>query len=133
MGIFPYIYYMVRGFNITDDESKISLYAGLVTSAFTFAEFATGLFWGRLSDRIGRKPVLLTGLIGTAISVVAFGFAQNLLTAIIARAIGGLLNGYVKHLDEHRHEDRHSDCTEQEYGCAANDCCGACNCQGTPT
>ncbi|KAH7030883.1 major facilitator superfamily domain-containing protein [Microdochium trichocladiopsis] len=93
MGIFPYIYYMVRDFQITDDESKISLYAGLVTSAFTFAEFATGLFWGRLSDRVGRKPVLLTGLIGTAISVVAFGFAPNLLTAIIARAIGGLLNG----------------------------------------
>ncbi|KXJ92229.1 major facilitator superfamily domain-containing protein [Microdochium bolleyi] len=93
MGIFPYIYFMIRDFHITDDDSKISLYAGLVTSAFTFAEFSTGLFWGRLSDRIGRKPVLLTGLIGTAISVVAFGFAPNLLTAIVARAIGGLLNG----------------------------------------
>ncbi|KAK8051977.1 hypothetical protein PG993_003362 [Apiospora rasikravindrae] len=93
MGIFPYVYYMVKDFHITEDHNKISFYAGLVTSAFTFAEFSTGFLWGRLSDRVGRKPVLLTGLIGTALSVLIFGFAQNLWVALAARAIGGLLNG----------------------------------------
>ncbi|KAI1105863.1 MFS general substrate transporter [Jackrogersella minutella] len=93
MGIFPYIYFMIEDFNLTEDKSKISFYAGMVTSAFTFAEFSTGLLWGRLSDKIGRKPVLLTGLIGTAISVLIFGFAPNLTVALIARAVGGLLNG----------------------------------------
>ncbi|RYP90099.1 hypothetical protein DL770_003791 [Monosporascus sp. CRB-9-2] len=93
MGIFPYIYFMIEDFHITEDKSKISFYAGMVTSAFTFAEFVTGLFWGRLSDRIGRKPVLLMGLIGTALSVLIFGFAPNLTVALIARAVGGLLNG----------------------------------------
>ncbi|KAI1083508.1 major facilitator superfamily domain-containing protein [Whalleya microplaca] len=93
MGIFPYIYFMIEDFNITDDKNQISFYAGMVTSAFTFAEFSTGLLWGRLSDRIGRKPVLLTGLIGTALSVLIFGFAPNLTVALMARAIGGLLNG----------------------------------------
>ncbi|RYP78604.1 hypothetical protein DL769_003165 [Monosporascus sp. CRB-8-3] len=93
MGIFPYIYFMIEDFHITEDKSKISFYAGMVTSAFTFAEFATGLFWGRLSDKIGRKPVLLMGLIGTALSVLIFGFAPNLTVALIARAVGGLLNG----------------------------------------
>jgi MFS family permease len=93
MGIFPYIYFMIEDFHITDDDSRISFYAGMVTSAFTFAEFSTGVFWGRLSDKIGRKPVLLTGLIGTALSVLIFGFAKNLYVALIARAIGGLLNG----------------------------------------
>ncbi|RYP54662.1 hypothetical protein DL768_000598 [Monosporascus sp. mg162] len=93
MGIFPYIYFMIEDFHITEDKSKISFYAGMVTSAFTFAEFVTGLFWGRLSDKIGRKPVLLTGLIGTALSVLIFGFAPNLTVALIARAVGGLLNG----------------------------------------
>ncbi len=95
MSIFPYIYYMVEDFNITDDKTKISVYAGMVTSAFTLAEFSTGVLWGRLSDRIGRKPVLLTGLAGTALSVLVFGFAPNLTVALIARALGGLLNGYV--------------------------------------
>ncbi|KAI1450247.1 MFS general substrate transporter [Annulohypoxylon stygium] len=93
MGIFPYIYFMIEDFHITDDKSRISFYAGMVTSAFTFAEFSTGLLWGRLSDKVGRKPVLLTGLIGTAISVLIFGFAPNLTVALIARAVGGLLNG----------------------------------------
>ncbi|OTB08109.1 hypothetical protein M426DRAFT_201156 [Hypoxylon sp. CI-4A] len=93
MGIFPYIYFMIEDFNITEDKSRISFYAGMVTSAFTFAEFSTGLLWGRLSDKVGRKPVLLTGLIGTAISVLIFGFAPNLTVALIARAVGGLLNG----------------------------------------
>ena len=86
---------MVRDFNITEDASKISFYAGLVTSAFTFAEFSTGVLWGRLSDKVGRKPVLLTGLAGTGLSVLIFGFSPNLTVALVARALGGLLNGYV--------------------------------------
>jgi MFS family permease len=93
MSIFPYIYYMIEDFQITDDPSQISVYAGMVTSAFTLAEFATGVLWGRLSDKIGRKPVLLTGLVGTAISVLIFGFAPSLPIALMARALGGLLNG----------------------------------------
>lgn len=98
MSIFPYIYYMVDSFKITDDNSRIAVYAGMVTSAFAFAEFSTGLVWGRLSDKIGRKPVLLTGLAGTALSMLLFGFASNLPVALLARALGGLLNGYVEKL-----------------------------------
>ncbi|KAG9259286.1 major facilitator superfamily domain-containing protein [Emericellopsis atlantica] len=95
MSIFPYIYYMIEDFHITSDASKISVYAGMVTSAFTLAEFATGVLWGRLSDRIGRKPVLLFGLAGTALSVLIFGFAPSLPVALFARALGGLLNGNI--------------------------------------
>ncbi|KAL7818838.1 major facilitator superfamily domain-containing protein [Trichoderma aethiopicum] len=95
MSIFPYIYYMIEDFKITEDPTKISVYAGMVTSAFTLAEFATGVMWGKLSDKIGRKPVLLSGLIGTAISVLIFGFAPSLPVALFARAMGGLLNGNI--------------------------------------
>ncbi|EFY98401.2 MFS transporter [Metarhizium robertsii] len=95
MSIFPYIYYMIQDFHVTDDPSKISVYAGMVTSAFTLAEFATGVLWGKLSDKIGRKPVLLLGLLGTALSVLVFGFAPNLPVALFARALGGLLNGNI--------------------------------------
>ncbi|KAL7950318.1 major facilitator superfamily domain-containing protein [Trichoderma barbatum] len=95
MSIFPYIYYMIEDFKITEDPTQISVYAGMVTSAFTLAEFATGVMWGKLSDKIGRKPVLLSGLIGTAISVLIFGFAPSLPVALFARAMGGLLNGNI--------------------------------------
>jgi MFS family permease len=93
MSIFPYVYFMIEDFHITDDPNKISVYAGMVTSAFTLAEFSTGVLWGKLSDRVGRKPVLLTGLAGTAISAMIFGFAKSLPVALFARALGGLLNG----------------------------------------
>ncbi|KAH0066235.1 MFS general substrate transporter, partial [Aureobasidium melanogenum] len=51
--------------------------------------------WGRLSDKVGRKPILLMGLAGTGISMIVFGFSPNLTTALIARALGGLLNGNI--------------------------------------
>ena len=86
---------MVASFNVTSDERQIAVYAGIVTSAFAFAEFSTGVIWGRISDRIGRKPVLLTGLAGTGLSMLMFGFAPSLPVALLARALGGLLNGYM--------------------------------------
>jgi MFS family permease len=94
MSIFPYIYYMVASFKITSNEKQIAFFAGMVTSSFALAEFATGVLWGRISDRIGRKPVLLCGLAGTGLSMLAFGFAPSLPMALLARALGGLLNGY---------------------------------------
>ncbi|KAF1981358.1 MFS general substrate transporter [Aulographum hederae CBS 113979] len=95
MSIFPYIYYMVKSFKLTDDETQLAVYAGMVTSAFAFAEFAAGVFWGRLSDKVGRKPILLMGMAGTGLSMLMFGFSRNLTTALIARALGGLLNGNI--------------------------------------
>jgi MFS family permease len=93
MSIFPYAYYMVKSFGVAQTEAQISVYVGMVTSAFAFAECASGVFWGRLSDRIGRKKVLLGGLFGTGLSMLLFGFATSLPMALIARALGGLLNG----------------------------------------
>ena len=93
MSIFPYIYYMISTFHITSNDQQIALYAGMVTSAFAFAEFSTGVLWGRLSDKIGRKPVLIGGLAGTALSMILFGFSKSLPMALVARALGGLLNG----------------------------------------
>ena len=93
MSIFPYVYYMILSFDITSDARQIAIYVGMVTSSFTLAEFASGFFWGRLSDRVGRKPVLLAGLAGTALSMLVFGFAPNLPVALVGRALGGLLNG----------------------------------------
>lgn len=95
MSIFPYIYYMIESFHITNDTNRIALFAGLVTSVFAGAECLGAGFWGNLSDRIGRKPVLLTGLAGTGLSMIIFGFAPNLAVALLARALGGALNGNI--------------------------------------
>jgi MFS family permease len=95
MSIFPYAYRMIESFDIANNENQTSMYAGMLITAFAFAEFSTGMLWGRVSDRIGRKPVLIMGLFGTAISMITFGFSKSLPTAIISRALGGLLNGNV--------------------------------------
>lgn len=95
MSIFPYAYRMIETFHIARDPDQISIHAGMLITSFAFAEFSTGVIWGRISDKVGRKPVLIFGLVGTAVSMIIFGFATNLQTAILARALGGLLNGNV--------------------------------------
>lgn len=54
-----------------------------------------GMYWGGLSDRIGRKPVLLVGCAGTMLSMVVLGFASNIWIALIGRLFGGALNGNI--------------------------------------
>ncbi|KIW10539.1 hypothetical protein PV08_11503 [Exophiala spinifera] len=93
MSTFPYAYRMVESFNITQDETRISVYASMLITAFAFAEFSTGTLWGSASDKVGRKPVLIMGLFGTAVSMISLGFARSMPAAILARAVGGLLNG----------------------------------------
>ncbi|KAF1845139.1 MFS general substrate transporter [Cucurbitaria berberidis CBS 394.84] len=95
MSIFPYAYFMVKSFNIAKNDTEIAMYTGMVTSSFAFMECVSGIFWGRLSDRIGRKKVLLGGLLGTGLSMLLFGFAKSLPMALVARALGGLLNGNI--------------------------------------
>lgn len=95
MSIFPYIYYMIESFHITDNEQRIALYVGMVISAFALAEAMSSCLWGRLSDKLGRKLILLCGLAGTGISMLVFGFSTNIYLALLARALGGLLNGNI--------------------------------------
>ncbi|KAF3006700.1 hypothetical protein E8E13_009031 [Curvularia kusanoi] len=93
MSIFPYAFKMVESFGV--EESQQAMYTGMVTSAFAFAECGSGFFWGRLSDKVGRKKVLLGGMFGTGLSMLLFGFATSLPMALFARALGGLLNGNI--------------------------------------
>ncbi|KAH8847488.1 hypothetical protein MCOR07_011224 [Pyricularia oryzae] len=92
--IFPYAWALVKKFEIGAEEDA-SFYAGLLISSFSLAEALMGMYWGGLSDRIGRKPVLLLGCIGTMFSMIAVGFASNIWIALAGRAIGGLLNGNI--------------------------------------
>ena len=64
-------------------------------SAFFMAEFLFILQWGRLSDRYGRKPVIITGLLGVFISIVSFGFSRTFVTLVISRCLAGVMNGNV--------------------------------------
>ncbi|CAN8098549.1 unnamed protein product [Discula destructiva] len=91
--ILAYTYVMVQDLNGNDNNA--SFYAGLLVSAYAVAEAMTAMVWGAVSDRVGRKPVVLIGLGGVAISSLLFGLAQRYWVALLARFIGGALNGNV--------------------------------------
>ncbi|KAJ1555542.1 hypothetical protein HK405_000705, partial [Cladochytrium tenue] len=91
--LFPFVYFMVRDFGIA--ENDVGYYVGFLTGAFSLAQFVTSIPWGWISDRIGRRPVLMVGLLGNTVSMVLFGMSSTLWAAIASRALCGLLNGNV--------------------------------------
>jgi MFS family permease len=72
-----YTYFMVERFNIADRKSDIGFYLGLITTSFLASQSLTNPFWGWTSDRIGRKPVVMIGTLGTCIGFLLFGFAET--------------------------------------------------------
>ncbi|KAK5692366.1 hypothetical protein LTR97_010674 [Elasticomyces elasticus] len=92
--IFPYAWRLVLDFNV-GDPANASFYAGLLISAFALAESLTGMYWGGLSDRLGRKPVLIMGCFGTIASLLIVGFSTSFWMALTGRFIGGALNGNI--------------------------------------
>jgi MFS transporter, DHA1 family, tetracycline resistance protein len=67
-----------------------ALVVGLLSSSFSLAQFLFAPFWGRLSDRIGRRPVILIGLLGSALSYTFFALATSLPMLFLARSLAGI-------------------------------------------
>ena len=94
------------------DERKVGYYAGVLVrtslsvfparshrtisqvSLYFAAEAATILQWSRLSDCIGRKPVLLCGLLGTIISIILFGLSRSFWTLVFRYVFSTDLSGF---------------------------------------
>jgi MFS family permease len=53
------------------------------------------MFWGGVSDRVGRKPIVIFGCLGTLSSLLLVGLAPNFWVALAGRVIGGALNGNI--------------------------------------
>jgi DHA1 family tetracycline resistance protein-like MFS transporter len=67
----------------------------LMFSAYSLGQFFAEPFWGRLSDRIGRKPVLLITLVANALGYLALAFTPDVWTAILVRLFTGLGAGNI--------------------------------------
>jgi MFS transporter, DHA1 family, tetracycline resistance protein len=63
---------------------------GLLGTSFSLMQFLFSPIWGRWSDRIGRKPIILVGLLGSCLSYVAMALAGSLALLFVARVIGGI-------------------------------------------
>ncbi len=62
---------------------------GFLFTIYAAAQFLCAPAWGRLSDRIGRRRVMLMTIAGTALALLGLGFARSLLWLFVARALGG--------------------------------------------
>lgn len=92
--ILPYAWKLVTNFQV-GSESNAPFFAGLLISAFSLAEACSGMYWGCVSDRVGRKPVIILGAGGTLLSLILVGLAPNFWVALAGRIIGGALNGNI--------------------------------------
>ena len=65
----------------------------LIFSAYSIGSFFGEPFWGRLSDRIGRKPILVSTLTCNCLTYLALAFTRDIYTAFLVRLVGGLAAG----------------------------------------
>lgn len=71
------------------------LEVGLLMSVYSLMQFIFSPVWGQLSDRHGRRPVILISLLGAAAAHLAFAFSTTLTGLIVARALAGLFGGNI--------------------------------------
>ncbi|KAF9525662.1 major facilitator superfamily multidrug-resistance, DHA1 sub-family [Crepidotus variabilis] len=94
--IYPFTPQLIRDIGITNgNESQVGYYVGIMQSVFFLTQAFTVLHWSRLSDSIGRKPVILTGLFGLAISMYCFGLSTTFWGLVLSRSLNGALNGNI--------------------------------------
>ncbi|MBC7165898.1 MAG: MFS transporter, partial [Phenylobacterium sp.] len=70
----------------------------LMFSAFSAGQFLGEPFWGRLSDRLGRRPVLILTTAGGALAYVALALAPGIWIALATRLVGGFMSGNISTL-----------------------------------
>jgi len=63
---------------------------GALVSLHALCQLLFSPLWGSISDSVGRKPILMTGAVGNAFSLVMFGLSSQLWMLFIARALGGI-------------------------------------------
>jgi multidrug resistance protein len=68
---------------------------GVLIAAFSIAQLASAPLWGRFSDRYGRRPALLVGLLVSAVAYVIFAYASTLWLLLISRIVQGLGGGTI--------------------------------------
>ena len=87
--ILPLLPFYAEAFGAT------GIWVGAILTAYSAAQLVGASLLGRLSDRVGRRPVLLMSLAGSAASFLLCGLAHSLWLLLVARALAGLFGGSI--------------------------------------
>lgn len=82
--IIPQLQYYADAFHATP------AFIGLIQAVYSLMQFLFAPFWGRLSDKVGRRPILLVSIAGSAFSYLLFGLAQDASMIFFSRLLAGI-------------------------------------------
>src|SRR3990172_819990 len=87
--IIPILYAYSKKFGLSDFEN------GLLFSLFSICQFISTPIIGRMSDKYGRRPLLIISILGTALSFFIMAFAPSAIFLFLARALDGITAGNI--------------------------------------
>jgi DHA1 family multidrug resistance protein-like MFS transporter len=76
-------------------RQSVAMHVGLLTAVYPLMQLAFAPVWGRLSDRAGRRRLVLMGIGGYVITQILFGLATSLWVLYAARVLGGILSSAI--------------------------------------
>lgn len=91
--IIPVIPFIVQQYVPAHKTNEVALYVGLLISIYSLCQFFAAPVLGAVSDKYGRRPILLLCLLGSAIGYILFGIGGSLWVLFLARIIDGLTGG----------------------------------------
>src|ERR1035437_6061429 len=91
--LFPILPFMVEKY--VSNSHQIAFYVGLLLSIYALCQFFAAPGLGALSDRFGRRPILLISLFGSIVGYLILGFAGALWMLFLGRIIDGLTGGNI--------------------------------------
>jgi ferrochelatase len=87
------IFRLLNALSSMGNIGSIVLFGGILGALYSLLQFFASPFWGSLSDRMGRRPVLLISLFGIFLSYVLWIFSGSFTLLLLSRVIGGLMAG----------------------------------------
>ncbi len=78
-----------------DSMGATPLMVGVIVASYSLMQLVLSPVWGSLSDRFGRRPLLILGLFGSAASYLVFGLAETVAVLLLSRVVGGSMGATV--------------------------------------
>ncbi len=96
-GLFGALMEGIRGITGGSDNPKatMALFGGLLVFLYSFLQFAMAPVFGAVSDRVGRRPILLFSILGNAVAYLIWVFSGSFLLLVISRLLSGLMGSNI--------------------------------------